>query len=214
MIDNNYILQQKINNLLNAGIECSLFFKKKHEDEANYIFGKTISMTAQLYGESSHNPLLDGINNFTDYGEMCELHLFFDDKPKVVRLTLFELQFNYLNLLLDNLMVRIFDCNETRHLLLDTLCCAKLFNYLTLDTNGRPDVLQNTICIFFELYHLSDKEKIREILVSYLTELDEIDSFDEIYGIMKITPKIIVEFIYFIEYLDVSGNIEKFIKNV
>ncbi|MDO5340926.1 MAG: hypothetical protein Q4F69_00520 [Bacteroidia bacterium] len=214
MTNNQNILQQKISSLFNAGIECSLFFKKEHEDEAYYIFGKTINLAAQLYFENLHNPLFGDMTDNVGFGEQCELHLYIDDMPEVVKVSLFELQFDYLSLLLDNLMARIVSCQETRRMLVDTLNTAKLFKYLAIDSSGRPDVVDNTICILLELYCLSDKEKIRDTLVSYLTELDEINSFDEIYGTLKITPERIIDFVYFFEYLEVSGKIEDFLKKV
>jgi len=214
MIDNKNILQQKINNLFNAGIECSLFFKKEHPEEANHIFGKTVTLASGLYFEGSHNPLFGDITDDETFGEQCELRLIFEGLPRIIRVPLFELQFDYINLLLDNLMIRITDCKETRRMLVDTLSTAKLFKYLTIDKNGRPDVVDNTLCTFLELYRLSDKEKIRDIFISYLTELDEINTFDEIYGILKITPKQVIEFVYFFEYLEVSGKIEEFLKKL
>lgn len=214
MTNNHEILQQKISNLFNAGIECSLFFKEEHKEEANYIFGKTINLAAQLYFENLHNPLFGDMADNIEIGEQCELHLYIDDMPEVVKVSLFELQFDYLSLLLDNMMARIASCKETRRILVDTLNTAKLFKYLAIDSFGRPDVVDNTICIFLELYCLSDKEKIRDTLISYLTELDEISTFDEIYGILKITPKHIIDFIYFFEYLEVSGKLSEFLEKV
>lgn len=214
MTDNKNILQQKINNLFNAGIECSLFFKKEHPEEANHIFGKAITLASQLYFEGLHNPLFGNITDDEYFGEQCELQLHFEVSSRIVKVALFELQFDYFNLLLDNLMIRITDCKETRKILIDTLNTAKLYKYLTIDKDGRPDVVDNTICILLELYRLSDKEKIREIFISYLTELDEMNTFDEIYGILKITPKQVIEFVYFFEYLEVSGKIEDFLKKL
>lgn len=214
MTNNQNILQQKISSLFNAGIECSLFFKKGYEDEAYYIFGKTINLAAQLYFENLHNPLFGDMTDNVESGEKCELHLYVDDMPEVVKVSLFELQFDYLSLLLNNLMARIASCKETRRMLVDTLNTAKLFKYLAIDSSGRPDVVDNTICIFLELYCLSDKEKICDTLISYLTELDEISTFDEIYGILKITPKNIIDFVYFFEYLEVSGKFAEFLEKV
>lgn len=212
MIDKHDILQKKIFNLFSAGIECSLFYKKQNEDEAKTIFGKTVSLAAGLYFEDCHNPLFGDVTDDGDCGERCELRIFWEGRPKTVRVLLFELQFDYFTLLLDNLMIRITECKETRRILVDTLNAAKLYKYLTFDASGRPDVVDNTICILFELYRIADKEKIRGTFISYLSELYDIDSFTEIYNLLKFTPKHIVDFVCFLEYLDISGKVEDFLR--